>query len=229
MFKKFRESDYKFEEIKWLLNENAEAIECTLIKCMQHTQLLTYNGQVTDSLVKEIVCNKTSNKSGAFEAISTSADGSCLYNAVSISLFGNESYGKKLRIACIHVAFKNINFFRQICSDYNECSANDDWLSKFSRRIASFQSTDRIDMEVLSLVINRPIAMYNIDCQNELTRSVYPKTKSLSDACESRLNETPIYICWYKKRFTALVLTSVYFSFEKIDPETNQFSRRIFD
>ncbi len=226
MFRKFEESDYKIDEIKWLLNENSEAIECTLIKCMQHTQLPTYNGQVTDSLVKEIICNKTSNKSGAFEAVSTSADGSCLYSVVSISLFGNESYSKKLRIACIHVAFKNIDLFRQICSDYNECSANDDWLSKFIRRIASFQSTDSIDMEALSLVINRPISMYNIDCQNELTRSV---CKPKSYACESRLNETPVYICRHKKRFTALVLTSVYFSFEKIDPETNQFSRRIFD
>jgi len=226
LFKKFEESDYKIDKIKWLLNDNAKAIECTLTKCMQHNQLPTYNGQITDSLVKEIVCSKTSNKSDEFEAVCTSVDGSCLYSVVSISLFGNENYSKKLRIACIHVAFKKIDLFRKLCSDYNECSPSDDWFSKFTRRIASFQSTDSIDLEALSLVINRPIAMYYIDCQNELTRSV---CKPKSYACESRLNETPVYICRHKKRFTALVLTSVYFSFEKIDLETNKFSRRIFD
>jgi hypothetical protein len=186
----FRAIDYESKTIKALINANAEDIESDIAKCKLHV-MPTYCGQVKvkDLIVKSLVCKHTKNAQSTFEAVKTTGDGSCLYNAVSISLFGNERFSQKLRIASIYTILKHEEYFAEILASTGGCT-----LSTLGEKIASLQWGDDVVAIALSMIIQRPIALLR------------PQAGAhLSFARRSDLAQLPVYICLYASHFTALV------------------------
>ncbi len=170
-------------------------------------------GQVKDLIVKSLVCKHTKNAQSTFEAVKTTGDGSCLYNAVSIILFGNERFSQKLRIASIYTILKHEEYFAEILASTGGCT-----LSTLVEKIASLQWGDDVVAIALSMIIQRPIALLR------------PQASAhLSFARRTDLAQLPVYICLYASHFTALVLTSVKNSFEAVSEETNQNRRWLLD
>ncbi len=212
LFQMFKSIDFECQMIKSIVDANSEDIEANIAKCRNHV-MPTYCGQVKDSAVKELLCKDSINASSIFEAVKTTGDGSCLYNAVSISLFGNEKFSQKLRVASIYTILKHQEYFTEILQKTGGCT-----LPALVEQIASFQWGDDVVAIALSMIIKRPIALLKPQA-----------SPHLSFARRSDLAQLPVYICLHASHFTALVLNSVKNNFEIVSEETNQYRRWLLD
>jgi len=49
----------------------------------------------------------------------TTGDGNCLYNSISISLFGNEYYALDLKLCAVFIFFEYENYFKRVLNNIN--------------------------------------------------------------------------------------------------------------
>ena len=97
--------------VKHIITGNLDLINRLILKLRSVSKLPLYVGQRKAQDIKSVVQVLTPNDNTQYEAVYTHGFGNCLYNAISISLFGDESYSFKLRIAALAIIFKYESFF----------------------------------------------------------------------------------------------------------------------
>ena len=166
-------------------------------------QIPIYHGQRKDVNVKSLINKLISNE--LYEALHTSGDGNCLYNSISICLFGDDRYNWRLRLACLLVVFEQEEYFRSILKrtqpsiDVNFKPINT--FQKFIIKIASNKTWgDDLVQIALSMVINRPIVYISTAFINNTVNSPY----RISLASSKQLKISPIHIVLNESHYTAL-------------------------
>ena len=129
--------------------------------------------------------------------LNTVGDGNCLYRAVSMIMFGNDTQHKNLRTQCLLAIKNNYNYFDFICENYGFV---------ISEEISDIQTNavygGTIAQLALSVVTSRPIIILNHECSNpEFIINVYI-------AFRRYLKNEPIFICFDSHHFSAIVKTS---------------------
>ena len=79
-----------------------------LVKFFRNQKLIFYYNQSIDYNFSALV----ELYSKAYRSISTSPDGNCLFNAVSINLFGNEIHSFNIKLVSAFILFEYEHFFR---------------------------------------------------------------------------------------------------------------------
>ena len=128
--------------------------------------------------------------------VTTTADGNCFYNAVSLSLFSNESFSPVLRLILLFVFFENEAYFRNLINySYGE--------KKFNKQIidiaTNFNWANEYEIFGMSIVLNRPINVFSINDKNKLFGSM----QNYGNECQ--LKRTPISIIHKINHFSALI------------------------
>ena len=129
--------------------------------------------------------------------IQTSNNGNCLYNAISIVLFGTEDFFYLIKIGILAILFKNEAHFRYILEKTSSPRGN---FENFVEVVSTPQSWgDEICMIAISILINRPLNVYSIDPVNNI-----PYSHEYCIIQESYSN-SPINIAFILNHFIALL------------------------
>jgi hypothetical protein len=85
-----------------------------LVKYLRNKDLAEYNNQLIDLDYYRLVNIWAKNYVGVY----TNKDGNCLFHAISLNLFGSESYTFQIRLAAVFMCLEYEAFIRKYMSDY---------------------------------------------------------------------------------------------------------------
>ena len=137
--------------------------------------------QMLDVLVRN-------NLHGHFNPIMTNGDGNCLYRAVSICMFGEDSFYKMIRIATVFILSENFVYFNKIMNGSN------------TQQLIVNTATDshfgaEYEHQAISMLCLRPLIIF----------SNGPACEFFPDKCAMRHEREPMVILFKAAHFTALI------------------------
>ena len=158
----------KFEQIKTYINLNRQQFieKSNQIKSHQQFCQLAHHVTVDYNLI-EILSNS--------RVVETTADGNCLYNAISISVFGHECHSGYIKMLTAFIIIENPDYFNKALSYLNPNLQ----LSKLIEDTVKHKIWGReIHYIALSILFSRPVyvycfnnASYHIDCNPIFSQS----------------------------------------------------------
>lgn len=159
-----------------------------------------YNGQDIDLLQNDIL-----QKWNAYQAVSlkTTGDGNCLYNAVSLSIFGNEDWSLDIKLCMVFILIENESFFRDLIKKFK-------YEESFERLVKDSATLEEYGTEfniiALSLLFLRPIKCYSI-------------SNLALNSDISKLNRYPIFLTLKNQHFTSIVPIDYNFSISQTNTD----------
>lgn len=119
----------------------------------------------------------------------TTGDGNCLYNAISLALYGNESLSKEIRLRMVFIFLEYEDYFRNVAISFSFSDSLEILVEKAST-LGDYGSD--FNMIALSLLFFCPIKCYSMS------------SMSLS-IDTSKLNRYPIFISLKDVNYTPIV------------------------
>ncbi|CAF1018080.1 unnamed protein product [Brachionus calyciflorus] len=112
----------------------------------------------------------------------TTGNGDCLYNAISLALYGNESNSKKIKLSMVFIMFEYEDYFRNLVESFK-------YSDSFEKKVIDASTLgifgNEFNMIALSLLFLRPIKCYSLHNiafnVNTSQMSGYPIYLSLKD------------------------------------------------
>ena len=139
---------------EWSFNRNV----CTL------SDTLTPHAALEPNLCQDITASNQYHPAllQVLKPIVTSGDGNCMFNALSLTIAGSEHLSAILRLLCVYglVKYKD-TMFRAIARAWGSSRANDLYFRNLHifLRNGAWGTDDHLF--VMSLVLNRPIFLFN--------------------------------------------------------------------
>ena len=172
---------------------------------------LEYNGELIDTDFS--LCIQNTELFGNFIAISTDADGNCLYKAISLLIYGNQDCYIQIKLSVLFILIEYEEYFRNILKvtspEYS-----------FEKLIEDVSQTNSWGNEytqlAISIVFNRPLNIYLFDKNNQ---PIY-----IHQFCVNNLQlekEKSINLAHKIHHFVALL--PIVEKFISTQPKTNQF------
>jgi hypothetical protein len=161
-----------------------------MIQYIRHPRINYYNDQQIDDK-----WNFVFNYSSSCYPILTTNDGDCLYHAVSISLFGDQSHTFCIKLCAAFIVNEYKDFFMNVLT--TNCDAFTSLPNKIENMIRIGYSGDIISIIALNILTTRPIFSYGINEINSRYTNVsieFPQ-------------DSPICIAFKENQFVALLGT----------------------
>ncbi|RNA05851.1 Chromo domain [Brachionus plicatilis] len=176
----------KFGSIKFYINNNYFILSELTNFFRTFNGLSYYSGQDIDLLQSDIL-----QKWNAYQAVSlrTTGDGNCLYNAISLSIFGNEDWSLDIKLCMIFILIENENYFRDLIKKFR-------YEESFERLVEDSATIDEYGTEfnimALSLLFLRPIKCYSL-------------SNLALNSDISKLGGYPIFLTLKSQHFTPII------------------------
>ena len=176
-----------------LVAEHINTLE-TVAETLRNQKETLYNRQPIDNSFNNLVSlHEVKN----YLPILTTGDGNCLYNALSIVLFGNEDFYYLFKIGIFKIFFEYEMHFRNILEKTFSPHKS---FEKFIENAAILNSWgDEICLVALSILIYRPINVYGLDPANKIPYSY--------EYCiiNNSFENNPVNIAFILNHFVALL------------------------
>lgn len=193
-------NDKNFSFIKFYISNNYFILTELSKFFRSFNSLSYYNGQEIDLLQNDIL-----QKWNAYQAVSlkTTGDGNCLYNAVSLSIFGNEDWSLDIKLCMIFILIENESFFRDLIKKFK-------YEESFERLVEDSATVEEYGTEfnimALSLLFLRPIKCYSI-------------SNLALNSDISKLDRYPIFLTLKNQHFTPIVPINYNFSISQTNTD----------
>ena len=130
-----------------------------LVKYLRYKDLAEYGNQLIDIDYYSLINFWAKNYIG----LDTTKDGNCLFHAISLNLFGSESYSFKIRLATVFMCFEYESFISRYLKDYGY---NYDFEALVRKTSKFGEWGSEIHFLLFSLLLYRPI--YSFTPRNSL-------------------------------------------------------------
>jgi hypothetical protein len=147
------------------------------------TSLNYWQGQQLNNNLTNYLYERHGDKISNLVVLDTLGDGNCFYNAVSLSLFGNQTNSTLLRLANTFIFLEYENFIRRLIENIS--------FERLVEMTASDKAWQReIHIIALSILCNRPVYSFDSNC-------TYPIF-----SCTTNTNHDPIINFFTQLYFT---------------------------
>lgn len=134
------------------------------IRIIRNAPNVYYTNEIIDSNC-DFILNYTTNA----YAIQTTADGNCLFHAISIALFGNESQTYNIKLCTAFIIYDNQEFFRRVL----QADGNVYTIEKMIEETAQFGIWGtHLTIIALNLLTLRPIYSYSNIRENSINTNI---------------------------------------------------------
>ena len=163
-------------------------------------QIIYKNQKIDQNFNNLIILNEIDD----YYPCTTNGNGNCLYNAISINLYGSEEYFYIIKTCMLSIFFEYQEYFRNILPKINLNNS----FEKFIELVATPDSWgDDICQIAISILLNRPLYCFSIDPNKNIPYS-YEYCVNQSYSKQEALN-----IAFISNHFVALLP-------KNIDPKT---------
>lgn len=201
-------SDIKAKNLKHLLLD-LEALEPSNPEALKHflepfkNMLIKFEEEIqaTSLYIKtqgyprsDSLDNLVCNAKREFDVLDTKKDGNCLYHAITLALFGNQTSHRQLRLLLLRHVLEHWNILNRECS-----AIFDKKLSEIVSRITNQTAwATEAHIFMLSEVLSRPIYVMEVHSSLQIENRIY-------NSDPANLAKSSIYILLMNKHFEAMV------------------------
>ena len=154
IFKKITGKDYNL--IKSVIEKYWNVFDIIISQFKRIKQKSYQNQLIDDKFYRVVYLNNVTN----LEPIETTRNGNCLYNAISIIIFGCEDYFYLIKICVLSILLRYEAYFRNILL---KCDSQFSFEEYIENCAIQFSWGDEISQIAVSILLDRPLYVYSFD------------------------------------------------------------------